>query len=89
MAFNAFERKIDRKALWQYLTFGFSTGDRSLTENFNKLMPGHAGLLSLKNNDLTIWKYWELPKWDEKLYKDENVLSYELETYSENLSKDN
>ena len=43
-------------------------------------MPGHAGLLSLKNNDLTIWKYWELPKWDEKFsYKDENVLSYELE----------
>lgn len=50
-------RKVDVNALYNYLTFSYIPGPRTMFEGIKKLQPGHT--LSYENQKLNIVKYWE------------------------------
>jgi len=53
----AIERRIDRVALSQYLTFEYVPSPRTIFEGVWKLPPGHT--LILENGSLTVRPYWD------------------------------
>lgn len=52
------ERKVDLKALSDYLTFGYIPGPRTMFKGIRKLLPGHV--LILDKNGIKIEKYWDV-----------------------------
>ncbi len=59
----AFNREISEQALDCFLGFGYIPGDLCIFREANKLPPAHAMIVS--KSGLRIWKYWQLPKYDE------------------------
>ena len=58
-------RCFDPVALDCYLAMGFVPGDRCLLAGFSKLPPAHALRFDVADGRLRIWRYWQLPDWDE------------------------
>lgn len=52
------EIETDPDALAEYLTFQYQVSDRNLFKNVYTLLPGH--LLSIKNGELSIRRYWDV-----------------------------
>lgn len=50
-------RKVDVRALHNFLTFSYVPGPRTMFEGIKKLPPGHT--LSYENQKVSIVKYWE------------------------------
>jgi len=56
---NDIPRRVNPKALDNFLTFEYVPGPLSIFENISKLLPAHT--LSCQNGKISIKKYWELP----------------------------
>ncbi len=66
------ERRIDRQALWDYLTFRYVPGPNSVWHGIKKLPPGHL-MRFQHDGEPIVEKYWE-----------SDVFSEDIETRSEN-----
>lgn len=55
---NGMERKVDRNALGNYLTFGYIPAPDTMFEGIKKLPQGHT--LTLKGGRMKISKYWDI-----------------------------
>lgn len=53
---------LDLQALNFYLALGYVPADRCLFKGVSKLPPGYCGRLNLKSGELTLHRYWSLPK---------------------------
>lgn len=58
LASGLVEREIDKQSLWDYLTFRYVPGPRSIWKNIKKLPPGHL-LRFNKGGKPEIARYWE------------------------------
>jgi asparagine synthase (glutamine-hydrolysing) len=56
-----FSRSYSLEALNEYLAFGYISGTNCILKGVSKLPAGHALKFNLTSNDLTIWRYWDLP----------------------------
>jgi len=78
--------RIDEQALDCYLAMGFVPGDMCIISGFNKLPPAHAMKFNVKTGEIRIWRYWQLPEFDDSLSFapiDETALLNELEVLLE------
>ncbi len=50
--------RVKSELIDQYMSFGYVPGEETLHEGIKRLLPGHYAVL--KNNSLSIEKYWEL-----------------------------
>lgn len=57
----AISARFDETLLPEYLTFGYTSGDRTLLAGIRKLMPGHSLRISVDDFTPRIWRYWQLP----------------------------
>jgi len=71
--------EFDRRALPEYLAFGYLSGANTFYAGITKLMPGHT-LEVEENGNLTIRSYWDLQPTEEDTSKPE---SYYVQTYRE------
>jgi asparagine synthase (glutamine-hydrolysing) len=55
-------RRIDAEALDCYLALGYVPGDLCMLQGFNKLPPAHALRFNLRNGQVQVWCYWQVPK---------------------------
>ena len=86
MADPTLTRRVNLEALDCYLAMGFVPGDRCLLDGVNKLPPAHALKFNLTSGEIHLWKYWDLPDFDNSGHKDtlsENQLLDELESLLE------
>ena len=60
-ALSAVEREIDPVAVGEYISFGYSLGERSIYSKIRKFPAGHSAVLDLENNQIEIEprRYWE------------------------------
>ena len=54
-------RRVDPRALNQYLAYGYVTGDSCILDGFRKLRPGEAMSYELNTGRLNHWTYWRMP----------------------------
>jgi asparagine synthase (glutamine-hydrolysing) len=59
LAYPGVEAEFNRRALGEYLTFGYITGQETMFANIRKLMPGHTLELS-EHGEPRIERYWDL-----------------------------
>lgn len=64
LASEGVEKRINRQALDYYITFGYIPGPLTIYENVFKLLPAHV--LILKENDITLRRYWQ-PDYSSKI----------------------
>ncbi len=77
-------RRIDAGALDCYLAMGFVPGDMCILSGYHKLPPAHAMRFNLAKGTAEIWRYWQLPEFDEaREVVDEVALLDELESLFE------
>lgn len=57
------ERSLDRRALYDYLTFGFCPPPQTMFQGIQKLAPGHS-LTVRRNGDITDCEYWSPTRLD-------------------------
>ncbi len=55
---TSFQRKVNKRALENYLTFQYSVFEETFFEGIYKLLPSHC--LHFKDKKLSIKKYWEI-----------------------------
>ena len=55
------KRKINYKALSDFITYRYIPSDLTIFDGIKKLKPGHYALLELKTGKLKIEKYWDVP----------------------------
>ena len=67
----AITKKIDYKALSQYLTYEYVPAPRSILKDINKLSPGHFIVIDSKDQ-LTIKQYWDYNFSDKLVFNNEN-----------------
>ena len=70
-------RELDRRALSQYLSLKYVPAPRTLFQNVRCLLPGHT--IEVKNGQVKIKRYWDLPFSDETDPRSENELTDDLE----------
>lgn len=58
---SGIKRAIDDDALWSYLKFQYTIGEKTLFKGIRKIQP--STMLILENNDLTFRKYWDIHEW--------------------------
>jgi asparagine synthase (glutamine-hydrolysing) len=77
-------RRVDPDALDCYLAMGFVPGDMCILSGYHKLPPAHAMSFDLTKGTAEIWRYWQLPEFDEiEGETDETALLDELESLLE------
>lgn len=54
----AVERKLSAESVVEYLSFGYTSGERTLLETVKKLEPGHA--MRLTHGRLDVFEYWDV-----------------------------
>lgn len=64
LASEGVEKRINRQALDYYITFGYIPAPLTIYENVFKLQPAHV--LILKENDITLRRYWQ-PDYSSKI----------------------
>jgi asparagine synthase (glutamine-hydrolysing) len=75
--------EFDRKALPEYLAFGYLSGSDTFYSGISKLMPGHT--LELESNgDIQVHRYWDLSPTDTTEPRSER---YYVQTYRELLEQ--
>lgn len=68
LEYDEFERKVDIKALNEFVTFRYITNSKTLFKNIYKIPPAH--FLEFSTNDIKINKYWDLKENIEKRQED-------------------
>lgn len=79
-------RRLDLNALDCYLAYGYVPGDRCILRGVKKLPPAHALLFNMESGKVRVWRYWNLPEYDNYAAEDrvdEEVLLDELDVYLE------
>lgn len=80
LALPHFNKRIDTKALVNYVTLLWSAGERTPFSQVKKLLAGHYLTLNLKTpNDFEIHQYYQIPFTGEYTHKTESELIDELE----------
>ncbi|HDZ77047.1 MAG TPA: asparagine synthase (glutamine-hydrolyzing) [Candidatus Omnitrophica bacterium] len=64
LASELIEKEINHNSIDSYLSYGYVPAPSSIYRNVSKLLPGH--ILILKDNQVTITKYWQL-NYDNKI----------------------
>lgn len=61
LARSSFQRRLDKSALMEYLTFQNILSDRTLLEDIQLLPAGHFGILDLRSTapELALTQYWD------------------------------
>jgi asparagine synthase (glutamine-hydrolysing) len=62
MADKSFPRQLDLEALDYYLAFGYVPGEKCILKEVRKLPPAHGLIYDLRQEKLTLWRYWQLPE---------------------------
>lgn len=70
---------LNHEALDCFLGMGFVPGHHCILQGFYKLPPANAMTFNLVSGELSIWKYWELPNFDESINTSEFDLLNELD----------
>lgn len=55
------EREVDPRSVWDYLTFRYVPGPRSIWKRIFKLPPGHWLTISRKSPGPMVSRYWDIP----------------------------
>ena len=79
LADPSLSRRIDPTALDCYLAMGYVPGGLCMLSGINKLPPAHAMEFDLRSGAHKVWRYWQLPTYDEAAGFDEVCLLDELE----------
>lgn len=59
LSLEALDRRIDRSALFDYLTYLYIPAPKTAYQHIRKLLPGHS--LTFDGQGLTLTKYWDVP----------------------------
>lgn len=70
LAHPAIKRRIDHKALSQYLTYEYVPAPRTILKGINKLCPGHFIVME-PTGQMTIKQYWDYDFSDKLVFKNE------------------
>ena len=62
LAHPEIQASLDETLLPEYLTFGYTSGDRTLFRGVRKLMPGHTLTLDAASGRVDIERYWDVPE---------------------------
>ncbi|WP_026768001.1 asparagine synthase (glutamine-hydrolyzing) [Asinibacterium sp. OR53] len=82
MADPLFEKEIDQEALDCYLAEGYVPGERCILKGTKKLPAAHAMTFNMNSGTARVWRYWQIPAFNEdngKAVPDEQTLLEELE----------
>lgn len=80
LALPEFPRRLDYNALEHYLAFAYVPQDLCLVEGVEKLLPGHILRFDVDRGDVSIRRYWDLPRFKEGAKKaDPEALADELD----------
>lgn len=71
MADPKFPRQINLAALDCYLAMGYVPGERCILKGVSKLSPAHALSFDLNTGMSKIWRYWQLP-----FYENSGIVEY-------------
>jgi len=69
------KKRINKEAVKEYLTFGYILAPKSIFENIYKMRPGEYA--TLKDNKLTLHKYWSL-NYAKKINKSKDYFEKEI-----------
>ena len=61
LATDLVPRRMNRRALWDYLTFRYVPQPETIWENVYKLPPGHTLLVSEEHPAPMVSRYWDIP----------------------------
>ncbi len=64
---SSLRRAIDHEALDCYLSMGFVPGGRCILKDVKKLPPAHALVYELDRGRSHVWRYWDLPAYEDPL----------------------
>lgn len=62
MADPSFSRRLDLEALDYYLAYGYVPGEKCILKGVRKLAAAHGLIYDLRTEQITSWKYWQLPQ---------------------------
>jgi asparagine synthase (glutamine-hydrolysing) len=79
LAYSGVAAELNRRALPEYLAFGYIAGEETLFSGIRKLPPGHTLELT-ENGELTIRRYWDLSVAEDPSFRDR---SYYVKRYRE------
>jgi asparagine synthase (glutamine-hydrolysing) len=79
LAYSGVAAELNRRALPEYLAFGYIAGEETLFSGIRKLPPGHTLELT-ENGELTIRRYWDLSVAEDPSLRDR---SYYVKRYRE------
>jgi asparagine synthase (glutamine-hydrolysing) len=54
-------KRLDERALWHYLTFGYVPGEAAIWDGIRKLPPAHRLTLTPRGGDPVVERYWDIP----------------------------
>ncbi len=69
LAHDSIQRRVEPKALAQYLSLGYSTGHLTLFRGIYRLLPGHILTYDLKEKSYATRRYWSIPVRQQKKAK--------------------
>ena len=62
LAHPAVEAHLDESLLAEYLTFGYSSSEKTFFRGIRKLMPAHTLTLDVRSGNLSIEQFWDVPE---------------------------
>ncbi|MGI8402150.1 MAG: asparagine synthase (glutamine-hydrolyzing) [Gemmatimonadaceae bacterium] len=62
MSIPSFSRTLNAEALDHFLAYGYVPGELCLLEGVHKLAPAHALTYAIDSDELSVWRYWNLPE---------------------------
>ncbi|MEM4406498.1 MAG: asparagine synthase (glutamine-hydrolyzing) [Candidatus Methanomethylicaceae archaeon] len=83
LASGIIDKRLDKQALWDYLSLGCVPPPETMIEGVHSLLPGHA--MTVDEGGIDIWNYWDIEEAARKVDipndEDEilNVLRFKLE----------
>ncbi len=89
MSDPSFSRCIDPQSLDCYLAMGYVPGDRCILKDVSKLPPAHSLIFNMKTGHKKVWRYWQLPVYENTGESDYNEIKLidELENLLEDSVK--
>jgi len=66
LAYPEIQKRVNRRALTEYVVLQFCMGEKTLFEGIHKLEPAHNLHLNLTTGEIRIWEYWR-PSYEKDL----------------------
>ncbi|OGG48156.1 MAG: asparagine synthase (glutamine-hydrolyzing) [Candidatus Handelsmanbacteria bacterium RIFCSPLOWO2_12_FULL_64_10] len=79
LASGCVERRLNERALWDYLTFRYVPQPQTIWKGIHKLPPGHTLTLSAGQGEPTLQRYWDIPYVDGPAAQSEAAYAREFE----------